>query len=610
MSKNPQSMKRDSFGDIPPKLLCAHDGRNPRVEASIVADGRDKTPLPYIATIRGGISEGVKLPTEESDRIFYCALVDFFGTDSAGKPKPWEPNPTAYYNYALVCEPMVANKTLLRMTEKQKNEEGREGTAPIFYWKTQRDNVSCVLRPVLNLMMSRRFSKFQLARVQTCVCADVNLQFDPCSIWHEGIAADGLQARIFREATCFLEGREDLATYKLLMCYDPYLCIEVPKYYLCSKDENLSYRSYVYNTWMRTDEVAYDQSQNGENTYWYATMSQEYVPFLKQRSGWDEDFSDDHLWRTYEEVFGEDPNYLSPTWEDTGRCVEDLKGCWIISRSLIGKPPYVSIGETGDWDAMYAAAIAMDPNPKYCTSLEAEIAKRIDNRTMAGIYRTEKGEIAKVVFGDPFCYVYCVEKNDDYYSSLNFACAEKRIVGPLWAGGVVPYKGRNVYIHPTAQANSQLGNDDWYKFAFYDLAYISYQGDEIPQQEKLKLTLVVHYTVGDDPLPEAYSATFKLLHHTVTASAEDLRKYAIKSIDRNAGTGEVIITFNPRELIDSVRKPSPIVIPLTLKTVGDEYGCYYGEFGFEKSTTGALTWEPIEAPTSYMHWDHRPPLGV
>jgi hypothetical protein len=116
--------------------------------------------------------------------------------------------------------------------------------------------------------------------------------------------------------------------------------MEVPTYYLCSEDENYSGRSHVGNTWMRTDEVAYDQSQNGENTYWYATMSQEFVPFLKSRSGWNEDFSDEHLWRTYTEVFGADPDSLSPRWDSiAGECVEDLKGCWIIARSLVGKSP-------------------------------------------------------------------------------------------------------------------------------------------------------------------------------------------------------------------------------------------------------------------------------
>ena len=620
MSKNPQSMKHDSFGDMPPKLLCAHDGRNPRVEASVVTDGREKTPLPYIATIRDGISEGVKLPTEESDRIFYCALVDFFGKDSSGKPKPWEPNPSAYYNYALVCEPMVANKTLLRMTEKQKNDEGREGPAPIFYWKTQRDKVSGGLRPVLNLMMSRRFCSYHLPDVETYVCADVSLLFDQTALWGQVTQWDNTYGCLWRAAAISITTERHDISFKRNRTF----CSETQEYVYCTSsvycykmgDENGCYESgtNVTRGWLRTDEVALDETQDGENTYWYATLSQNYIPLGTPSGGVVSDYNNGavNLGMLWNEVFV--PGYEHPRrGDETGSCVFTFEGrLWIVAQNIGEKRPYSGFSNTTDFESTLRRAERLAYYPQ---NFRDTIDSLISSRQMPGVYRTSKGDIAKAVFGERVSYEDFDECLYNLETSLNFICVGRNIVGPRWSGGTVEYEGETLWFPPTQWAN---GGGPWsdragcYSFRYQEYApYPIYDnGETVGADKGLGLQIKVHYTIGRDPLPEKWSVSFKLPLHNVSVSEADRAKYGIIGINKNGET--IDITFNPRVLVDNVNSPSPITIPLTIVDdtgPGHESGSC-GRFKFEKDSSESLTWEPIEAPTWYGNWDHNPPFAV
>lgn len=166
MSDTPIRMENDGYGDVPskhpfPDLVYK---RNEHVDGAI---GRDA--LPVIATTRKGVVDGVNTG---ADNRLRCALANFFGTDDEGC---WKGYPLAEENCALICRPLVGQKTLQHCkTEDKVNDK------PVYYYWKRRDG-----RPVLDMMVDKEYDSYKFATVMEDYCCD--FEIDQCvADWYSG----------------------------------------------------------------------------------------------------------------------------------------------------------------------------------------------------------------------------------------------------------------------------------------------------------------------------------------------------------------------------------------------------------------------------------------
>lgn len=359
MSDNPIWMRMDGYGNAIVGNQKPHwQQRNPVVEGYGKPDG-SSIERPYIATLSGGLNVDEAAARQECQLC--TALDNFFGSDT------WEGCLDYIINNndkALVCDTLIAHRTLLRKSHG--NSEAPN--PPIHYWKIEND------KPVLNLMVTKRYSVVPVVIPEWCLGANISLCFNP----------DGFGDDISEPLYChsrdlrFYTPHPTKYLYSLCTSQDPGM---QTGWNITEQDESFYIRT--IGGWR------YDTNQDGDGAwnshgYCYQTLAQILVPLGEERdeplSGWD----------TNAQLGFRIPDWSNPESVD-----------WVYAPENYCAPMmYLSGGDFDDYKAIlentYYTRNSYGEECYYCAMLHPHI----QSHSLPGLYRcTADGQLYRIVTG-------------------------------------------------------------------------------------------------------------------------------------------------------------------------------------------------------------------
>lgn len=240
MSDTPIWMEHSGYGDVRPKHVTPQkvDIRNDFVPGKIPTEQ-----LPVIATTYRG-TDGIALAS--NDERLLCALCTFFQTEDRDIWK--HGNNELPESCALICRPMIGNKTLLHCGREDVN---RKGAPVYYYWKTKGEGEN--KKVVMNILASKKFCHFQYAEKWLDYCCDISIEWDSCGgkygSWRESAFDTN---RPWDRGFCFRYGNWEVAEAR-----------------------GASVIGHPLN-WYTNELIASGTETQGE-TYYYALANQEYI---------------------------------------------------------------------------------------------------------------------------------------------------------------------------------------------------------------------------------------------------------------------------------------------------------------------------------------------
>lgn len=370
MSDNPIWMRMNGFGNAIAGNQKPHwSQRNPVVPGA-GRPSESEIEIPYIATISGGINVDEAAARQECQLC--TALCNFFGGDN------WEGCTEGVFtgqDCALICDTLIAHKTLLR---KSRDEGGERGTEPLYYWKMKGG------KPVLNLMVTKKYTAIPIAPPEWCLDASVTLCYNP----DEKFVQYGDFAYCLHRELCF---------------YTPRLTTKL--YCLCT------YSNYGQTGWRVSEQVSDEyfygcsvggwrddtyQGGDGYSSRPYQTLAQMLIPTGETAAAY-EGFD------TPAQI-----GYPIPDWQDPD-FVGTSEGVYIAPMM------YLAAGNFFDFEDILKKTYAKTPYGEtgsyYCVMLYPHIQER----GLPGIYRcSADGKIYDIVVGE--CSI-SHDRESDYYSA-------------------------------------------------------------------------------------------------------------------------------------------------------------------------------------------------
>lgn len=547
MSTTPVWMENSGYGNVPPNEQAPHlCQRNPVVDGAIVGktvevDGVAHPAVPYIATLR----EGVKINPTGADQRLLDALATFFGTEDQSE---WQGCSDIGWgcNEGLICEPLLAHKTVLRKRRATEN-------PPIEYWKVQ-NNV-----PVLNLMMTKRYSRVPISEPEFFWCLDyclyvngdvfdIETQQGGVSTAREmvySIARPTNKAYKYNASAGYFEEKTAMGGNTPIGITDPWMIVSP------------------------YDDEGYDLPMgvgDGSGTYFYATLAQDFIPF--------------GVW--------------GPV-KDGG-----VDGCFHIAMPTTGgwsgvgsnKPHMVlSFGSWNDYCSVADNTWALTADGYASSSNYKELlfGEALSTNTMPGYYTDSTGEIVKIVAPGIF------SANHENWVTIpinSFLCMDYRIASP------------DRYASPSScmfQGNGWCVSDDFKSITTRVNVGYSEGFDVNSQMERGAISLYLRFSYSGNPYdgwrPGERDVLIDLtgsnvLSATIGDPDTDKRdEYGVTDLQFVAEEQSDLTTKTYLKLTVDVLflyNKSISTVPIYLKTERSDQSLVVS-----KSANGAITWHPF-----------------